>query len=409
MPGHLWNPYLPYPYKDDKMFEEQFVISYGDEQASNVRYKAISAVSLEQTAEEVICVSAIVNRRNNPYGAKPTTLFNVLMNRDTGFIYGEFPAVYGVSDDVKVRVDSASGNLQVVVNGEVRWYTGEGMAQLVERPTATPDPVQEGMRLAGVQRVRNLGDQMLAYGSGSGMPDMPMFELNTQTGEWEKFVREIGKVNYNYVGATIPESVWTPLSLEKTSHLRFSNERGKLPYGYIGFQRGSDVDAMRINPVWFPEDPNIRQEEWITLLYHGRLRAVVHATIGNPPGVSYHPVVEFPVEKADQESGERIWNGDSQYGGFLLYLYGEPSIYGVTGGKIDNYEKVTRMSMDKLIEIAKALPDGISVVFGIGYVPSDYFDKGLYSYLEGLSSGELVDNRGIGDISSIYLDSSYYK
>lgn len=135
MPKQLWNPYVE-RHQDNWIRDEQFVISYGNGVSGAVRYQAISAISLEKSVDSLTCVNAFVNRENNIYGAEPTTLFTVLMDQNTGEIFGEVPTVYGADDRVEVQVDSSTGNLKVVVNGMPVWFTGERMVELAEQATS---------------------------------------------------------------------------------------------------------------------------------------------------------------------------------------------------------------------------------------------------------------------------------
>lgn len=400
MPPQLYNPYVPTG-RDDRLFERQFVISYGDGLTDDVRYRAISAVSLEQTAEDVICVSAVVNRRDNQYGAAQGTLFNVLMNRDTGFIYGEFPAVYGVDDRVEVRADSVTGNLQVVVNGSVRWYTGEGMSELAQQLTPTPDPVELAMELPGVERVLDLDDRILAFGAYS---DIPVYEYDEETSEWRNFERELGRlITRNII---IPEWMYAQLSLEESRYLRFTDRMGELlPYGYVGFQHGSDAAELHFNPEWIGDRPDVMQEEWITVLFHGRLRGVIPDRSGTSSGEREWVILEIPVEKTDQVTGEQVWTGDSQYYRFCIDTRANPSVYAVEGKNINVYGNRS-MSVNKLMETVESLPEGTSIVFGVPYKPKEL---GIHPNLEAIYERELIETSGSGLAVSLYLDTSYLK
>jgi hypothetical protein len=228
MPPQLYNPNVASG-RDDRLFDSQFVISYGDGLTGDVRYQAISAVSLERAADEVICVSAVVNRADNPYRAAPGTLFNVLMNKDTGYVYGEFPAVYGASDRVEVRADPETGNLHVVVNGSLRWYTGEGMLELKKRVTPTPDPVEIGMGLAGVVRV----EQHEGLWVGFDRDGYPIWESTDSTGtEWERFERDLGLVcksgrEGRDCDLLTPELL-RPIDDSQVKPIQFTNEYGQI-------------------------------------------------------------------------------------------------------------------------------------------------------------------------------------
>ncbi len=268
-------------------------------------------------------------------------------------------------------------------------------------PTSTPDLVKQGLELPGVARVVDFGDSMVAFGDYS---DIPVYEYDIGTGRWEKFEREIGPLLTRNI--TIPEWMFAPISLEESQYLRFTDGMGGLlPYGYIGFTRRDDAGELYIIQEWIGDRPDIMQEEWIVLLFHGRLRGVISDRRETSVGDFEYAILEIPIEKIDRVTGERVWTGDSQYDEFYMYTYATPDIYAVEGKNINEVD-IRRISVNKLMEVVMSLPVGSSIVFGVPCKPKEH---GIKSYLKAIYEGELFETYGHGLAVIIYIDSSYLR
>ncbi|OGY18131.1 MAG: hypothetical protein A2900_05480 [Candidatus Chisholmbacteria bacterium RIFCSPLOWO2_01_FULL_50_28] len=411
MPELIYNPDVPArpgqeSGQDDWLSTNNFVVSYGDGVTRSERLKAISAVTLRNTTEDVICVNTYVSRdRPNPYGKKPGTLLNVLINRQTGRIYGTLRAAYAQTD--QVEFDARTGS--VFVNGVETWYEGEGMADLV----IPPDPMELGRQLPGVTEVLKLGDETLAYGRPG---QMPLFKFNTDTGEWATFVRDTGFALVKE-WMNIPESMLKPLSVERTQSMRFVDGQGDpLPYGYIGYMRQGMLALDGIHKTWYLSDPVVSGDEGVNVLLHGRLRGVLADLHQLPPG--FNPdyttrwaILEFPIERVDPATGDLRWTGDSQFAAVGLQ-YGPGNdiiripVRFLEGRNIEN-QKVLGRTPTTITDIIQQMPEGASVILG---VPTSFRSRGsdhAASVFDAFRRGELITDSIPFDTLVQIIDSSF--
>lgn len=139
LPERLYSPERPTEIGFPWLFANNLVSHYGDQQPDIVRFKGIGAITLKGLPEDIVCVTAFVNKDNavrNPetgeYLSAGTTL-NVPVNIITREIYDGIPAFYSAEDNVEINQD----NFTVLVNGTPVWYMGDRMAQLLATPTPT--------------------------------------------------------------------------------------------------------------------------------------------------------------------------------------------------------------------------------------------------------------------------------
>jgi len=150
LPERLYTPERPPEIGFPWLFANNLISNYGDQQSEIVRFKGIGAITLNGLPEDIVCVTAFVNKDNavrNPatgeYLRAGTTL-NVPVNIRTNEIYEGIPAIYAAEDNVEID----QGNFRVLVNGAPAWYMGDRMADLLttptppEGPTATPVPTE---------------------------------------------------------------------------------------------------------------------------------------------------------------------------------------------------------------------------------------------------------------------------
>lgn len=296
------------------------------------------------------------------------------------------------------EVDNQSGEADKWFNStEARAFTPGGVEQAFE---AVFDPYEAGRALAGVERVVDLGDKMLAYGSGS----MPLFEFNSNTSEWGQFVPEIGILTIPQLENIIPERMKTVLPLESSQHLRFTDAQGNpLPYGYIGYREYKGPDP--VNPNWFVDDPRCEEGWYIHPLFHARLRGVVREY----PEIDAESwfVVDMPIEATDPESGELVWTGDLQFMTELHYMQGDPLTgFALHGRNLGDWKRTTN-SLEGWFEIMKNMPEGASIIFGVTkhcpVVPESYEVK----IFEALRDDELISRQYATHIIDIFIGSSF--
>ena len=243
MPEKLYNPNVPFPHEDAWLRDENFVRSYGDGATEQVRYQAIGAISIGQTRENVICVNAFINRDANTFDARLGTLFNVLLDQETGQIYGSLPAVYGA--DERVQFNPSSG--RVTVGNENVWYIGDNITLLT--PTPEPSQTPEPMPTTCLKQERNqqvvdqflqdfgfsslsiaLGDPNKYFTGHAGFENGPswyrMYDLKVLGGYRFSLVNQpgFGRNDYAYciLGATPHEVVPIPLIIGLERNGRWS-------------------------------------------------------------------------------------------------------------------------------------------------------------------------------------------
>lgn len=224
MPEKLFNPNVASE-EDSKLETREFVITYGDIPTQEARFQGLGAVALENTRQDLICVNAIANSDNNPFGVRDGVVLNVLIDRNNGDIYGTLPSIYGA--DQNVRFDFATS--QVVVDNVVINYEGPRMAELTVQPTFRSEinELQDDLREIGVETEvveQENGDIVLNHEGSRGEKEIGVF--GEQGGE---FVFVVTKEN----GKTASFSVDQVRVDSESEQLQIVDEEENILFAYI--------------------------------------------------------------------------------------------------------------------------------------------------------------------------------
>jgi len=184
MPSILFNPNVESG-QDDWISANNLVVSYGDINSGQVRFKGLGAITLRETVENTICVNAVINDESNSFNERPGKVLNVLLDRDTGEIYGTLPAIYAENDNVEFDPETS----EVRVNNEAVWFVGDNIQEL-------SNVVPDNQEILADSDVGYLGRLWISF---ENLPENLTDTIPSEVTESQRFVLASGeKIPFGY-------------------------------------------------------------------------------------------------------------------------------------------------------------------------------------------------------------------
>jgi hypothetical protein len=184
VPSILFNPNVESG-QDDWISANNLVVSYGDINSGQVRFKGLGAITLRETVENVVCVNAVINDQSNSFNERLGKVLNVLLDRDTGEIYGTLPAIYAENDNVEFDPETS----EVRVNNEVVWFVGVNIQEL-------SDMVPDNREILASSDAGYLGRLLVSF---EDLPEDLTDTIPSEITESQRFVLATGeKIPFGY-------------------------------------------------------------------------------------------------------------------------------------------------------------------------------------------------------------------